>query len=98
MLEAAIERAVVEYARSKKVVAIKLSTNGIHGTSGWPDRLFLAPERRMLWIEFKQPGKVPTPRQEAKLELLRWMGWSPQVVDSVAQGKALIDNLINGAI
>lgn len=94
MLESAIERAVVEYARSKKCVAIKLTTMGPRGASGWPDRLFLGPKRRVLWIEFKQPGKKPTPRQAAKMDLLRFFGWEPHVVDTVAQGKALVDQLM----
>src|SRR5690606_14277269 len=31
--------------------------------TGYPDRLFLIPGGRPLFIEFKRPGERPTPRQ-----------------------------------
>ncbi len=90
-LESSIERAVVKYAKSKGVLVRKL--NG-EGERGWPDRMFLY-QGKVLFLEFKQPGKKPTPLQEAKIaELCRhgfWADWA----DSVEEGRRLIDCLVD---
>lgn len=38
---------------------------------GVPDDLFLLPNGWSLWVEFKAPGKVPTPRQHEKIKTIR---------------------------
>ena len=92
-LEASIERAVVEYAKKRGVTAIKLSTQGALGTTGWPDRLFLGPENELAWVEFKtEKGKL-TPLQKKRHEELLLHGWFVVVVRSVAHGKEVIDRM-----
>lgn len=54
-------------------VCIKLAMVGAHGTSGWPDRLFIA-RGRAAFMELKAPGKKPTPLQEARMAELRAAG------------------------
>ncbi len=51
--EAPIEARVVEYAKRIGVRSLKLE---LHHDAGWPDRLFILPRGRTLWVEFKAPG------------------------------------------
>jgi len=55
------------------------------GTSGWPDRMLVVKwhgRGAVLFIEFKQPGKVPTKRQEARHAQLRDLGQEVYVIDN----------------
>jgi hypothetical protein len=71
--------------------------NGIHplhlDNEGLPDCVFLQPGTVLidLAIEFKAPGKKPTPAQAAVLLDWRRRGGQAVLVDSVRQGKAVID-------
>jgi hypothetical protein len=55
-------------------------------TRDWPDRLFFIPGGRPLLIEFKKPGKVPTPKQAHRIKELRELGYDVEVCDSKEQG------------
>ena len=46
----------------------------IIGNKGWPDRLLISPQGRMVFIEFKRMGQRPRPLQEYMLERLTNMG------------------------
>lgn len=59
MRESAIERPVCKFAKDHGVLAMKLAGPGQRGQ---PDRMFLK-DGRVLFIEFKAPGKKPTPLQ-----------------------------------
>lgn len=92
--EASIQKAVVEYARSKGCIAIKQSTAGRFGTSGWPDYLIITKRGQYLWIEFKRDGGEVTPLQQQRhLELLSH-GARVIVIDGVAVGKQVIDRVL----
>lgn len=86
MRESAIERAVVEHAKTAGWIAIKL--NG-PGDKGKPDRLFLK-DGSAIFVEFKAPGKRPTALQEQYLQRLRAAGFSAVVVDNVDVGKVML--------
>lgn len=88
MLEKDIEKAVCEYAKSRKIEAYKFSSPN---RAGVPDRMFLAPFQHAFWIEFKKPGGKPTPLQVRECERIRYMGFDVYLVDSVEEGKAVID-------
>lgn len=55
----------------------------IPGFPGVPDRLILSTGGRARFVEFKAPGKKPTPLQEAWHRKLRAMGFDVRVIDNV---------------
>jgi hypothetical protein len=59
-------------------------------TRDWPDRLFFIPGGRPLLIEFKRPGKAPTPKQAARIKQLKELGYDVEVCDNKEQGVALV--------
>ena len=89
--ESSIQRSVVQYAREKGLIAIKLTTAGSFGSVGWPDYMFVAWEGAVFMVEFKAPGGQPTERQRKCHELLLQHGIQVSVVDEVARGKWLVD-------
>lgn len=52
--ESIVEKQAVEYAKSKKCLAIKLNDLTCRGA---PDRLFILPSGTVLWVEFKASGE-----------------------------------------
>src|SRR5690606_35937510 len=61
ILERDVERPVAHRALQELgVFSIKIAAAQ---ETGYPDRLFLIPGGRPLFIEFKRPGEEPTPRQ-----------------------------------
>lgn len=84
--ESSIAKAVVTAAKKRwGVESIKLSTSGHYGTGGWPDRLFLIPGGRPLFIEFKSAsGWTLTELQAHRIHLLRTAGYDAEVHYSVA--------------
>ena len=66
--EATIERNVREWARGQGIICLKFVSPG---TSGVPDRIFIGPDGRVCFIEFKRPGAKPTALQRHWLNKLR---------------------------
>ena len=87
MLEKDIERKVCEYARSKGCLAYKFTSPSRMGV---PDRLFIY-KGRVWFIEFKAPGKKPTPPQLREHSILATHYIDVFVVDDVEEGKFHID-------
>lgn len=90
--EAPIDRKVREYAISRGCESIKLTTFAMMGTAGYPDRLYLLPGGRLLFMEMKGPGKPCTERQLESHKRLRALGFTVFVVDDVAAGRQIIDD------
>ena len=59
-----------------------------HGTRGWPDRTFTTVDR-LIFVEFKAPGKKPTPLQKHTHLKLRNQGYEVHVIDSIKDGTRL---------
>ena len=89
MRESTIERAVCAYAKSKGCLTLKLSGQN---QKGQPDRMFLY-HGRVMFIEFKAPGKRPTALQARWLERLTEHTFAATFCDDIAAGKRLIDLL-----
>ena len=87
-LESSIERSVVRYAESMGVLQRKLAKDG---QAGWPDRMFLFSGGRVLFIEFKRPGGSTRAVQTQFHKRLRLRGFRVEIVDSVEEGRRLID-------
>ena len=64
MRESTIEKAVCAYAKSQGCLVMKLAGPN---QKGQPDRMFIR-NGKVLFIEFKAPGKLPTKLQE------KWLG------------------------
>ena len=89
-LEKDIEQNVSKYAREDKgCLVLKLN---VWGRIGWPDRLYLFPMGRVLFIEFKLPGEEPKRLQAFIHGKLRAFGFRVEVVDNVGQGRSVIDD------
>jgi len=67
MLESAIEKKVCDYARKHGWLVYKFTSPQHRGV---PDRIFISPGGSILFVEFKAPGKKPTPLQERELKKL----------------------------
>jgi len=93
LLEKDIEARVCEYARSKGVLAYKFTSPS---RAAVPDRLFIAPDGRMWFCEFKREGQKATVAQEREHLKLRQSKVSVFVVDNVPEGKIMIDMMVMG--
>lgn len=90
--ESAIERTACRKVRETYgVSSIKLLSQG---STGLPDRLFLVPGGRPLFIEFKRPGGELSAKQQYVCGCLRELGYRVNVCDSVDQ-VLMIFNLLN---
>jgi sulfur relay (sulfurtransferase) complex TusBCD TusD component (DsrE family) len=87
MRESTIEQSVCAYAKSKGCLSLKLSGQN---QKGQPDRMFLY-QSRVLFIEFKAPGKRPTALQARWLERLTEHTFYATTCDNIDAGKRLID-------
>lgn len=85
---------MVRHARKLGILTIKLQGQG---NKGMPDRLFLCPNGRILFIEFKKPGQKPTPLQEIQHDLLRRYGFTVRVCDNAAAALGAIQETLDPA-
>jgi hypothetical protein len=93
MLEKDIEKKVCDYAKTKNVLAYKFTSPA---RAAVPDRLFIAPDGSMWFIEFKREGQKPTDAQEREHDRLRRHKVNVFVVDNVDSGKTVIDMMVAG--
>ena len=88
--ESKIEKAVCEYAKSKKVLTYKfLST-----INGVPDRIFISPNGNVFFTEFKSPIGQVSPIQNYIIKKMRTNKASVYIVDNIEKGKSIIDENI----
>ena len=86
MRESTIERAVCAYAKSQGCIVMKLSGNN---QKGQPDRMFIK-DGRVLFLEFKAPGKNPTALQRRWLSRLRCENVAADWCDKADDGISMI--------
>lgn len=80
-LEIDIENAACDrILRELGVINIKIKPAG---KNGWPDRLFLLPAKRVIFIEFKRPGEEPEPLQAGIHRRIKHHGHEVQTHDTV---------------
>jgi hypothetical protein len=89
-LESSIESAVVREARALGCLVHKLHERNA------PDRLFVTPDRRVFFIEFKRRGEKPRPEQLYEHERLRARGFRVYVIDSRKAGLEVIKHELYG--
>jgi hypothetical protein len=88
MLEKKIEQAVKRYAESKGWITRKWTSPGHIFV---PDQIFINQWGRVIFIEFKREGGKCTEGQLREHDKLRTQGCTVFVVDSVQQGKEVVD-------
>lgn len=82
MREKTIEQKFAAAVRAKGGIALKLASPGF---DGMPDRLVLLPDGKCGFAEVKAPGRKPRPLQEARIRLLRNLGFKVFVLDDEGQ-------------
>lgn len=93
MLEKDIESKVCEYAKGKGLLVYKFTSPARRSV---PDRLFILPDGRMFFCEFKREGQVPTVQQSREHLRLRQQKVSVFVIDNVDDGKSMVDLMMLG--
>ena len=94
MLEKQIEAKVCDYAKECGVGVYKFTSPA---RAAVPDRMFIY-KGRMFFIEFKREGQKATPAQEREHNRLRQHQINVFVIDSVAEGKLMVDVMVMGAV
>lgn len=85
MRESTIESAVCKHAHLLGWLVYKFVSPNQRGV---PDRLFLK-NGKVMFIEFKAPGKQLTPLQRFKTTQIIEMGFDVHVIDDIDIGKSL---------
>lgn len=93
MLEKQIEAKVCEYARSKNVLAYKFTSPS---RAAVPDRIFIRPDGLVWFCEFKRTGQKATEAQKREHLRLQQHKVSVFVIDTVDDGKNMIDVMVMG--
>lgn len=66
--ESAIEKQFLRWCKTRDIPCIKV------GTDGWPDRMAIKPDNRVVWIEFKRTDGELRPQQRVVHRLLEKSG------------------------
>lgn len=82
MLESTIEKSVVTWARHNGWLSYKMASQFARG---WPDRMFIK-AGRVIFIEFKAPGKKPTVKQQIVIDKIRNEDILVFVIDNCKDG------------
>lgn len=90
-----IEATVTRYAKSRNCLIYKFSSPSHRGVC---DRIIIAPGGVVGFLELKAPNEEPTPLQAKFLQDVANKGGISSWADSVAKGKAFIDQLIAHAL
>lgn len=93
--EKVFERTLSKYVNDKGGIAVKLLSQFVNGL---PDRMYLLPGGRALFVEFKSTGKKPTRIQEHIIGRIRKLGFTVLVLDSPVAWKeavSVVDMLLD---
>lgn len=93
MLEKQIEAKVCDYAKQQGVLVYKFTSPA---RAAVPDRLFIRPDGKVWFCEFKREGQKPTPAQEREHIRLQQHKVSVFVIDNVEEGKMMVDMMVMG--
>jgi len=82
MLEKTIEQALCKRVKELGGSCDKYSSPSRRAV---PDRIVMLPNKTLIFVECKAPGKVPTIAQKNDHERRRAMGFDVRVIDSLEQ-------------
>lgn len=90
-LEKKIEKDLGEYAVKKKGCLYYKFTSPAN--RGVPDRVIISPKGRVLFLELKRKGKVPTSLQAVNILNITERGADARWTDNLAEAKQFIDEI-----
>ncbi len=85
VLEKELEKKCKEYAELDGWLSIKVSPDS---QRGWPDRVFISPGGKHIYVEFKMKGGQPRELQLYRMEQLRQHKCLVWLVDDVEDFKS----------
>lgn len=88
MLERDIERIVNKHAVDQGFLSFKFTSPNNRGV---PDRIFIAPNGQVIFVEFKQKGMFLTKLQHFMFNLFESRGCKIHVVNDVVDGIDLLN-------
>lgn len=94
-LEKIEEEKFTRYVKGRGWKAIKLTTAGYYGETGYNDRLVLAPWRIAALFEFKRVGEVPSKIQGVRHRQIKAMGFPVYVVFSSKEAIKILLGLVH---
>lgn len=94
MLEKDIEAKVCEYAKDRGMLVYKFTSPA---RTAVPDRMFVLPNGKIFFCEFKRGGQKPTAPQEREHHRLRQHMVVVYVIDNVLAGLRMVDDMIEYA-
>lgn len=91
--EGKVRTKVVKWARTHGVEHVRMTFRpGVK--VGVPDDLFLLPNGHALFLEFKAPGKTPTPRQHDKIKNIRRLKHDAMWTDDAKEAIAALERMM----
>lgn len=93
--EAELELRFVTYAESVGCLALKLRIDGVNG---FPDRTVIAPDGRIMFIEFKRKGGRLRPAQVKLLGDLWNRNCVAVVCDDLGQAENALDEFLSSPL
>ena len=91
MLEKQIEAKVCDYAKERGLLVYKFTSPA---RAAVPDRMFVLPNGKIFFCEFKRGGQKPTQAQEREHHRLRQHKVVVYVIDDVVAGLRMVDDMI----
>ena len=90
MSEKAIEQYLVKQVRKAGGICLKYSNPG---ETGYPDRICLLPEGKVIFVELKSTGEKPRKIQLVRMNELKGIGFEVHICDS----REFVDTIIEEA-
>jgi hypothetical protein len=89
MSEKQIENRVVFYAKNKGWIVIKLNPQWHRGL---PDRMFILPGGKTVFMEMKKPGGKPSPLQKYFISWMKDLGHEAHILDNYDDAIRILDS------
>lgn len=86
-----VERYLVALSHKNKILTFKLVSPN---QSGVPDRIVIAPNGTLYFVELKRPGQQPRPLQQSVFDKLRNYGHPVYIIDNKDIAKRFIDDIV----
>lgn len=90
MREKEVEKRLVTEVKKQGGICPKWVSPGFDGV---PDRIILLPDGKFAFVEVKAPGEKPRPLQQARINLLRKLGFRVYVLDEKKKIGGIIDEI-----
>lgn len=95
LAEKHVQKKVIDYARSKGFLALKIN---VGSQRGYPDYVLIDPEGWHVWIEFKKKDEKLRKLQDYRRAELMSRTVLVLVVDNAEDGIAYVDDLVTARV